>query len=145
MSLTKPQSTVISPAVACVVTVAGLMLVAVCFTVLGTTPTLVALALPIASAAAVYVIRRPRVMLTAMVVIEVTNLAGVVAERSPLPITQASLGLGMLTVAVSLRDPVMRGRLNRGTVLCLALVGCYLVTQVLAMLGSQSIDDSITA
>jgi hypothetical protein len=37
----------------------------------------------------------------------------------------------------------MRGRLNRGTVICIGLFGCYLVTQLLAALGSQDVSASI--
>jgi O-antigen ligase len=133
------------PAVALLLTALGFTMVAVCSTALGLVPTLIGVGIPVAAAATLYAVRRPTVMLSAMVVIEVTNLAGVLAERIPLPVSRASLGLGMLTVAVALRDPVMRGRLNRGTVLCGGLVVVYLFTQFLAMVGSQSVDVSFIA
>lgn len=120
------------------------VVVAVGSVVLGPTPTIVAIGLPAAAAAAWYLVRRPVMVLVVMVVIEMTNLAGVLAERIPLPIFHLSLGLGLLTVGVALRDPVMRGRLDRWTVYCFALIACYLVTQLLAALGSQSLDVSLT-
>jgi O-antigen ligase len=83
------------------------------------------------------------VMLVAMIVIEVTNLSGVVGSR--LPIFQASLGMGMLAVAVALRDPTMRSRLNRWTLICAILIGCYLLAQGLSLIGSQNEAISLVA
>lgn len=118
--------------------------VAVGSIVLGPKPTIIALALPAAAAATLYLVRRPVTVLIAMVVIEVTNLAGVLAERSSLPIFHMSLGLGLLTIGVALRDPGMRGRVNRWTVFCVGLIACYLITQLLASLGSQNVEASMT-
>ncbi|NRI66960.1 O-antigen ligase family protein [Rhodococcus sp. MS16] len=117
--------------------------VAVGSIVLGPKPTIIAVALPAAAAATLYIIRRPLTVLIAMVVIEVTNLAGVLAERSPLPIFHISLGLGLLTIGVALRDPVMRRRVNRWTIFCVGLIACYLITQLLAALGSQNFEASM--
>lgn len=125
--------------------VLGAVVLAAACTVLGVMPALVAVGIPAALAALIYLIPRPAVMLGAIVAFEVTNLAGVLETRIPVPINTASLALALLTVVVALRDPVMRGRLNRGTVLCFALAGCYLVTQLLAMLGSQNVEVSRTA
>ncbi len=100
---------------------------------------IIAIGVPVAVAAVWYLIRRPPMMLIAMIVVEVTNLAGVIAQHRPLPLFQLSLISGLLTVCIALRDPRTRARLNRGTLLCLGLFGCYLVTQFLAALGSQDI------
>ncbi|WNG86968.1 O-antigen ligase family protein [Mycobacterium sp. ITM-2016-00317] len=114
-------------------------------TVLGVTPALMAVGIPVAAAALVYAICRPAAMLVAMIVLEVTNIAEILAERTPVPINTAVLAAGLLTVLVALRDPVKRGRLNRGTLVCAGLMACYLVTQLLAMLGSQNVGVSRTA
>lgn len=136
LSSTKSDLAVILIAIGAVVAVGSI--------VFGPKPTLIAVGVPMAGAAALYVIRRPLVMLIAMVVIEVSNLSGVVAERSPLPVAHISVGLGLLAVGFALRDPVMRGRLNRWTLVCVGLVGCYFVSQLLAALGSQNVDVSMT-
>lgn len=110
----------------------------------GVTTIIIAVGVPVAAASALYAIRRPAVALIAMIVIEVTNLAGVLAQRVQLPVFGLSLLLGVVTVLVALRDPLMRRRLNRTTVVCVGLFGCYLVTQALAALGSQNLQASIT-
>ena len=107
---------------------------------LGTSPTLVGVGVAVVAVAALCAIRRPTVMLVTLVVVEVTNFAGV----TQLPIFRILLGLGLLTVGIALRHPAMRGRLNRWTLLAIGLVGCYLVTQLLAALGSQYIGVSMT-
>ncbi|WP_026256332.1 O-antigen ligase [Mycobacterium sp. 155] len=121
----------------------GAGLAVVSLAVLGPKPMIIAVGLPAAIAAALYAARRPQVMLVAMVVIEVTNLAGVVATHSSVPVFHASLGLGLLTVVLALRDPQMRGRLNRGTVICAGLIACYLATQLLATFKSLDADRSM--
>lgn len=120
-------------------------LVALAGTVLGPKFATIAVALPAAAAAIPYAIRRPLVMLTAMIVIEATNVSGVLTpESSMLP--RVSLGLGLLTAGIALRDPLLRSRLNyRGTLLGIGLAMCYLVTQVLAAVGSQVMDVSMTS
>ena len=108
-------------------------------------PTLLVVGLPAAAVGAWFAIRRPAVAAAVMAVIEVTNLAGVVAEHSSVPVFHASLALGVVAVAVALRDETMRNRLNRGTVVCLGFVAAYLVTQFLAMLGSQDEGASVAS
>lgn len=115
----------------------GIGVAAACAAVFGVKATVIVIGLPLAAAAAWYAIRRPAVMVSAMVAIEVSNLGGVVSERVNLPVFHASLGLGLVTVALALRDAEMRNRLNRGTVVCGALVAFYLATEVLSALGSQ--------
>ncbi|MFV8165928.1 O-antigen ligase family protein [Mycobacterium sp. 134] len=105
--------------------------------VFGVRATAIVVGVPLAAAAAWYAIQRPAVMVSAMVAIEMTNLAGVVAEQVDLPVFHASLGLGMVTVALALCDQEMRNRLNKGTAVCAGLVAVYLVTEVLSALGSQ--------
>ncbi len=124
---------------------AGLTVLTAAAAVLGVTPALMAVGIPAAIAALAYVICRPAAMLVVMIVLEVTNVPGLLAERIPVPINTAVLAVGVLTVVVALRDPVKRGRLNRGTVVCVGLIACYLVTQLLAMLGSQDVGVSRTA
>ncbi|MDH6196790.1 hypothetical protein M2272_003443 [Mycobacterium frederiksbergense] len=99
--------------------------------------TVLVVGVPLVAAAAWYAIWRPAVMAGAMVAIEVSNLAGVVAEHVKIPVFHASLGLGLVTVAVALRDSELRRRLTKGTAVCAALVVCYLATEVLSALGSQ--------
>lgn len=119
------------------VLVAGVL--GLCGLVFGGTAAVIAVGFPAALAAAAYLITRPKQTLVVMVVAEVANLMRF-TEGTPLPLFEMSLGLGMVTVVVALRDPAMRGRLNRGTGYCVGLVALYLVTQMLAVLGSQNID-----
>lgn len=119
-------------------------LAALCWVLLGAKATVIGIGLPVAVAAAIYTVRRPVVMACVMVAVEVTNLAGVASDYSSVPVFRAVLGLGLLTVLYALRDEEMRARLNRGTVIFVALVACYPVTQFLAALGSQNVDLSMS-
>lgn len=105
--------------------------------IFGAVPTGIVVGIPLAAAAGWYVIRRPTVMVCTMVVVEVTNLAGVVAEHIRIPVFHACLGLGLVTVALALRNPQLRNRVNTGTAVGAALLAGYLVTQLLSGLGSQ--------
>lgn len=100
--------------------------------------TILAIGLPVGALALVYTVRRPLVMLVVMIVAEMTNVAEVLSPGNSL-LPRVLLFLGLITVALALCDPVLRSRLNRGTLLGVGLVACYLVTQVLAGLGSQSV------
>ena len=110
---------------------------------LGQKAAMIAIGVPVAIAAIGYIVRRPLVMVVAMVVIEASNMAFVVAERSPIPVFQVSIALGVLTVVLALRDPLMRGRLNRGTLVCVGLYGCFFLTQVVATFTSQDVEASL--
>lgn len=109
---------------------------------LGPKFTAIAFGVPVVMAATLYAICRPSVMLAVMIVVEVTNLSGVLTPGRAL-VPRALLGLGLLTLAIALRDPMMRGRLNRGTLIGVGLVTCYLLTQTLAVVGSQAVDLSM--
>ena len=52
--------------------------------------------------------RRPVVTLAIMVVVEVTNASGVLAPRTGLPLFMASGFLGVVAIALALRDPALR-------------------------------------
>lgn len=132
------------PAVLLIAAGAVVASVALAAIALGPMLTILSIGIPAAVAATMYAVRRPLVMLVAMIVIEVTNLAGVLAERSPVSLFHVSLGLGLLTVGLALRDPAMRSRLNRITVTCAGLIACYLITQGLAAIGSQDLGISMT-
>ena len=110
---------------------------ALSLTFLGPTTAIIAIGLPLAFATVWYAIRRPLVMLIGMIVVEVTNLAGVLATHKELPLLKLSLIAGLITVCIGLRNSDMRGRLNRGTLVCAGLFGCYLVTQLLSAIGGQ--------
>lgn len=125
--------------------VVGLTLIAAAAMALDMKSVMIAAGAPVAAAAAFFLVRRPAAMLAVMVVLEVTNAAVVFEHTSPLPIASASLALGMLTTGFALRDPVHRGRLNRMTAVFAGLMSCYLVTQLLAALGSQNSDLSYVA
>jgi O-antigen ligase len=94
--------------------------------------------------AAWHVVRRPAVTAMTMVVIEVTNLSGVAASHSSVPIFQASLAMGVVAVVIALSQAPLRHRLNRGTAICIGLVGIYLFVECLAVLGSQDVSTSIS-
>lgn len=126
------------PALTLVLAGIGLMAIVAISTVLGMVPAIIAVGIPAVVAVGIYLIRHPTAMLSVMVVMELSNLTAVVAQRVSLPIYPASLGLGLLTVGLALREPAMRARINRGTLLCVGLIGCYLITQLLAALGSQN-------
>lgn len=128
-----------TPTLGILLSISGVV-VAVGSVTLGASPTLAGIGVALVAVVAVYLIRRPTVMLVILIVAEVTNFAAV----TQLPIFSPLIGLGLLTVGILLRDPAMRQRLNRWTLLGVGLVSCYLVTQLLAVLGSQNVDASTT-
>ncbi|MCX2932693.1 O-antigen ligase family protein [Mycobacterium sp. CVI_P3] len=105
-------------------------------TMLGSRSPLLLVLAPIGMIALVVAARRPLLALSIMVVVEFTNLSGLVGARSGLPIFPASLMLGVLAVALALRDPHARGRLNSWTVLCCGFLAVFLATQLVATIGS---------
>lgn len=107
------------------------------------TPLLLVLA-PLGGIGLVFAARRPLLALVVMVVIEVTNVSGVLAPRGGIPFFPASLLLGLLTVGLALRDPELRGRLNAWTAICAGLLSLYLATQVVATVGSADVAVSLS-
>ncbi|MCG7596287.1 O-antigen ligase [Mycobacterium sp. PSTR-4-N] len=105
-------------------------------TLLGSRSPLIVVAAPIGAVALVVAARRPVVALCIMAIVEFTNLSGLLAPRSGLPVFQVSLLLGLLSVGFALRDPLCRSRINGWTLVCGALLATYLATQGIALLGS---------
>lgn len=104
--------------------------------VLGSRSALILIAAPIGAIGLVFAARRPTLALCIMVAIEFTNLSGLLAVKSGIPIFPASLLLGLTAVWFVLRDPSYRSRLNGWVVLCAGLLACYLSTQAIAAIGS---------
>ena len=100
---------------------------------------------PIGGVALLYTARRPLLAVVAMIVVEVTNLSGVLEHHGKVPVFQASLLLGVLAIAFALRDPYIRGRINRWTGICAALLAIYLATQTIAVIGSVDMTASIAS
>lgn len=113
--------------------------------VLGSRTPLLLLAAPIGAICLVWAAHRPVVALVIMVVVEVTNLSGVLAPYGGLPLFQASMLLGVLAVGLALRDPAQRARLNAWTAICAAFFVFYLATQALAAIGSTDAAASAAA
>ncbi|KUI12951.1 hypothetical protein AU193_04195 [Mycobacterium sp. GA-1285] len=124
------------------VMVIGLALAA-CIGALGFQATAIAVALPAAAVGVWYVLQRPLVVLVGIVVIEVANVAQIIGGRPASLLVRGSIGLGILAIALALRDPAMRSRVNRGTLWCVLLAACFLGTQLLAVLGSESLEASM--
>lgn len=80
-----------------------------------------------------------------MVVIEVTNLSGVLAGRVPLPVFPASMALGAVALGLAIRNPLLRSKIDRTTVFCACLILGFLVTQLLSTLGSTDLSASLSA
>lgn len=119
-------------AMAAAVGVAALAVVVV----LGSTSPLLFVGATVGAIGLVYAARRPAVALVIMVTVETTNASGVLAEHTSLPVFVPSLVLGLLAIAIGLRDPQLRARLNVWTAVCTTLVFAFLATQVVAMIGS---------
>ncbi len=94
------------------------------------------IAAPIGAIAVVAAARSPVVTLAIMVVLEVTDTSGVLAPKTGLPLFMASGFLGVLTIALALRDPEVRSRLNGWIAVCAGLVAFFLATQAVAVIGS---------
>lgn len=111
--------------------------------VLGSRNSLLLVAAPIGGIALIYAARRPLLATTIMVVVEVTNVSGVLAPRAAIPFFQASMLLGVLAIGFALRDPSTRGRLNIWTTICAAILAFYIATQVVAAIGSVDVGASM--
>ncbi|OBB35442.1 O-antigen ligase family protein [Mycobacterium sp. 852002-51961_SCH5331710] len=107
--------------------------------IIGIAPILIVIGVPGTLAAAVYLVRRPQWAAVAMVVIEVTNISGVVGPRGPVSLFRISLLIGLITLGRALLDPASRSRLNRWTLVFIALVGFFLTTRFLASVGAQDV------
>lgn len=75
-------------------------------------------------------------VLILMVATEVANVSEVATTYTSAPIFKASVLLGCVTLAFSLRDPLARARLNRWTVIGAGLIAVYAVGQTIAAAGS---------
>lgn len=111
--------------------------------ILGTRTQWLLVLAPIGAVVVVLAARRPLLALNVMVITEVTNLSGVLAPRGGLPLFQASMVLGVVAIALALRDPQARQRLNAWTVICIGLLGFYIVVQSLAVLVSGDLSASL--
>lgn len=110
---------------------------------LGSRSPLLLIAAPIGAIGFVFSARRPVLALSIMVVIEFANLSGLFAQRTGIPIFQASLLLGLTAIGFALRDPQCRSRTNGWTVFCAGLLGVYLATGAIATIGSVDIAASM--
>lgn len=113
--------------------------------VLGSSKPALMIAAPIGVIGMVIAARSPLATLVIMVVAEVTNVSGVLAERTGIPVFEASLLLGLLAIGLALRDPELRARLNGWTVFCAGLVAFFLATQAVAVIGSADLTTSVMA
>ena len=113
--------------------------------ILGSRSELLLLAAPVGAVALVLAAQRPLLALGIMVAIEFTNLSGLMAERSGIPIFQASLLMGLLAVGLALRNPECRSRINGWTAVCAGLLGVYLATQGIALIDSIDPAESAAA
>lgn len=113
--------------------------------ILGSRSELLLIAAPLGAVALVLAAQRPLLALAIMVAIEFTNLSGLLAERSGIPIFQASLLLGIVAIGLALRDPERRSRINGWTAVCAGLLGVYVATQGIALIGSVDPVESAAA
>lgn len=113
--------------------------------ILGTRTQWLLVLAPIGAVIVVIAARWPLLALIVMVVTEVTNLSGVLAPRGGLPLFQASMVLGMVSIALALRDPRMRRRLNRWTGICAGLLGVFVLAQSVALIDSVELAASLLA
>lgn len=104
--------------------------------VMGAKSPMLLVAAPIGGVGLMYAARRPLLALCSMVVIEVTNISGVLSPHGGIPFFQASMLLGILAIAFAIREPDIRSRLSAWTVICAGLLGVYLATQAVATIGS---------
>lgn len=98
---------------------------------------------PIGAVVLVIAARKPLLALNVMVLTEITNLSGVLAPRTGIPLFQASMLLGLVAIALALRDPLMRQRLNAWTVIGIGLLVGYLVVESLTLIGSVDLAASL--
>ena len=119
----------------------GLMLAAAVATfgalaVVGSRNPLILVAAPIGGIGFIFAARRPLMALIILIVVEVTNVSGVLAPHTGIPVFPVCLLLGVLAVGFALRDPQARTRLNAWTAVCAGILCAYLATQVVSALGS---------
>jgi O-antigen ligase len=110
---------------------------------LGSRSALLLIAAPIGAIGLVFAARRPTLALSIMVAIEFTNLSGLFAAKTGIPIFQASLLMGLVAIAFALRDPQCRSRINGWTLFCAGLLAVYLATGAIATIGSVEIAESV--
>jgi len=111
--------------------------------ILGTKSPMLLVVAPIGGVGLMFAARRPLLALCSMVVIEVTNVSGVLSPHGGIPFFQASMLLGILAIGFAIRDPQVRARLNAWTGVCAGLLGVYLATQAVATIGSVDRASSI--
>ncbi|MFI5509279.1 O-antigen ligase family protein [Mycobacterium sp. NPDC051804] len=113
--------------------------------VLGSRDPVLLLAAQVGAIGFVFAARRPLLALIAIVVMEVTNVSGVLTPRTGIPFFHAALLLGLLAVGFALRDPNARQRLNAWTVLSAGFMLVYLATQAVATVGSVDLSTSLAS
>jgi hypothetical protein len=128
----------------------GLMLAAAIATfgalaILGSRNPLILLAAPLGGIGFIFAARRPLVALIILVVVEVTNVSGVLAPHTGIPVFPASMLLGLFAVGFALRDSQARSRLNAWTAVCAGILAVYLATQAVATLGSVEVGLSLAS
>lgn len=111
--------------------------------VVGAKSPMMLVAAPIGGIGLMYAARRPLLAVCSMVVIEVTNVSGVLSPHGGIPFFQVSMLLGILAIGFAIRDPEVRSRINAWTGICAALLGVYLATQAVATIGSVDRSASI--
>ncbi|MEI6252592.1 MAG: O-antigen ligase family protein [Mycobacteriaceae bacterium] len=99
----------------------------------------------VAGAGLVFAARRPVLALVIVVAIEVSNLSGVLDRYGSVPLFQGSMLLAGLAVALAVRDPQLRARLNAWTVICGSSLACFFATQVVATIGSVDVASSLSS
>ncbi|MCH9729092.1 MAG: O-antigen ligase family protein [Actinomycetia bacterium] len=105
-------------------------------------PLLLAVA-PVAGIGLVFAARRPLLALVVMVVVEITNMGGVLSPSGDIPIFKASILLGVLAVSLALRDREARKRLNGWTRISIGILAVFFATQMVATVGSSDVAQSI--
>ncbi|MEQ6901079.1 O-antigen ligase family protein [Nocardioides sp. YIM 152588] len=103
------------------------------------------LGLAVAVPLLVHSVRRPALVAAQMVVVEVANVSGVLAEWGLPSVFRLMLLYGAVAAALALRRPELRARLDRWTFLAAALVGVYLGSLVLTLPSSVDVGASVGA
>ena len=137
-----PRATPLADWVAALAASAGLGLVGA-LVMLGSRSQWLLVLAPIGAVMLVIAARKPLLALNVMVITEIANLSGVLAPRTGIPLFQASMLLGLVAIALALRDPLMRQRLNAWTAIGIGLLVGYLVVEILTLIGSVDITASL--
>ncbi len=119
----------------------GLMLAAAVATfgalaIVGSRNPIILLVAPIGGIGFIFAARRPLMALVILIVVEVTNVSGVLAPHTGIPVFPVSLLLGVFAVGFALRDPQARARLNVWTAVCAGILSVYVATQAVSAIGS---------